>query len=1068
MLSDVRQRHQATDPRQSFIVQAPAGSGKTEILSQRFLRLLAHVSSPEQIIALTFTRKAANEMRERILLALKAASEGKEADSPHQQQTLGFARQALAQSQKYNWQLLHQPSRLKIITIDALCQSITQAMPLKDRQLAFSSVADKAGRHYMTAARHCIDFALEHKDYQQDLKTLLLHLDNRQDKLTELFSQLLNYREQWLSLLYQGQEQDKALYEQAIALIEQHELARFQQSLPIELAERLVLLARQMADIENNPESPRYPLKDWKHFQQTTSAEAKALSALLLTSGKTFRQSFDHHVGLRKSNALKDYQAIKSASKELLSCLSEHAEFLDALLRVRQLPPPRYDDHQWEVLNALFKLLPLLVGHLHLVFAEHNELDFTSVAQQALAALGSEDEPTDLALYFDHAIHHLLVDEFQDTSITQFQLLSQLVQGWQSNEGKTLFVVGDPMQSIYRFRQAEVGLFLKAQLHGIGPVRLEPLQLQCNFRSTANIVHWVNQQFPHIFPSAFDMESGAVSFHPSIPVLNEKATSKIEARQFADKTEEAQALIQLLKTQLEQYPEESIAILVRSRSQLRTIISLLRAEKIPYQGVEIDLLSQLPHICDLWTLTKALLMPAHRLAWLALLRSPYGGFSLHDLHLLATINPQQSIYHNLSQQEKLSLLSEEGQTRADFIYKVLRQGLCNRQQTALSDWIYQIHRQLHGENVLTQEEQSDLEQFWLLLDQLEENGQLPDFNFFESELANLYSKQVRPARLQVMTIHKAKGLEFDTVILPGLSSSPNKSEKPLLRWLKLPTADRNLLLLSPVKAVHEDKCELYDYLGKLEEEKSHYELQRLLYVAATRAKKSLFLFDHKSKSTKNSFRSLLKHQAFTEFEQESEHCEPSSSLPPIRQLPLHYYKNTFTVKKADAQGKAVISLSYARINGVIAHQLLQWICDNHPDSPEAIPWHYARYELNRLGIHPQKQSLLVEQLNEWLKKLFLCPIGQWIIKQHKDEQNEYAFLVEREGQVRTRIIDRSFIDANTLWIIDFKTGLDAEEAHTAHRQQVNEYAQMLRSQTELAIRCGLYYLANNHWDSWEY
>lgn len=90
-----------------------------------------------------------------------------------------------------------------------------------------------------------------------------------------------------------------------------------------------------------------------------------------------------------------------------------------------------------------------------------NEVDFTTISQQALSALGDAENPTDLALYLDNTLHHILVDEFQDTSITQFELLTKLVHGWQQGDGKTLFIVGDPMQSIYRFRQAEVGLFLR-------------------------------------------------------------------------------------------------------------------------------------------------------------------------------------------------------------------------------------------------------------------------------------------------------------------------------------------------------------------------------------------------------------------------------------------------------------------------------------------------------------------------------------------------------------------------------------------------------------------------------
>lgn len=1071
MLIDHQQRSQATDPGRSFIVQAPAGSGKTEILTQRFLRLLSTVNAPEQIIALTFTRKAANEMRERIIIALKQAAQGKQAESAHQQQTLKFAQEALRRSEQFNWQLSEQPSRLKIMTIDALCQAISQAMPLQEKQIPFAGITDKAETCFKMAARNCLHFAMDTPDFQPAVKTLLIHLDNRQDVLIELFSKLLGNRDQWLALLYQGRSQDKALYEEALTLIEQHELMRFRQTLPTLLAEELVNQARLVTEIEANPESPRYPLRNWYQFEACDANMAKALAALILGSDHNLRKSFDHYVGFRKENTTaKEYTAIKKASQELLTQLNDYPDFLEALLRVRDLPSPHYDLQQWETLNALFTLLPLLVGHLQLVFAEQNEVDFTAIAQQALLALGDEEQPTDLALYLDYSIQHLLVDEFQDTSITQYQLLNQLVQGWQQGDGRTLFVVGDPMQSIYRFRQAEVGLFLRVQQQGLGPVNLTPLELQCNFRSTVNIVQWVNQQFPHIFPKQVDIESGAVSFHSSEPVLKSSEDSSIHAWQFASKAQEAQALVALVKERLEQHPDEDMAILVRSRSQLSDIVRLLREARVPYQGVEIDLLAKLPHIRDLWSLTQALLMPAHRLSWLALLRSPYVGLSLRDIHRLASSAPKKSIYQILSQGPVLASLSEEGQARASYFYSIMDKAIRNRFQSPLSEWIHQTHKQLKGDLLLTKAEEKELEQFYLLLDRLQSNDQITDIAAFEAELEKLYSQQVTPSKLQIMTIHKSKGLEFDCVILPSLSSPPKSQEKPLLRWLKLPTQDQqDLLLLSPLKASSEEKCDLYNYLAKLDGQKSSYELQRLLYVAATRAKKNLYLLDNRNKAPKDSFRSLFKQQAFIEHADDQENTEHEDTLPQLFKLQLEDYISP--LQETEQRVNPVnpfFSSDKARIAGVIAHKMLQWICDKHPVSYQDLPWTYVNQELHRYGFEPQTQDEIRQQLDQWFNQLYACPTGQWIIAPHQDEHNEYELLVEKNGLIKTKIIDRTFVENKRLWIIDFKTGQDDEQSKASHEKQVNDYAQILSSRCALEIHCGLYYLNSNHWHSWHY
>jgi ATP-dependent helicase/nuclease subunit A len=134
------------------------------------------------------------------------------------------------------------------------------------------------------------------------------------------------------------------------------------------------------------------------------------------------RKAFDHHVGIKRGSCSDhDYETIKSRSKLLLATLNETPGFLEALCRIKQLPNPHYNEEQWQALRALFLILPLLVAHLQLVFNQHNHVDFTAISQQALDALGSDENPTDLALHLDNAIHHLLVDEFQDTSIQQFQ-----------------------------------------------------------------------------------------------------------------------------------------------------------------------------------------------------------------------------------------------------------------------------------------------------------------------------------------------------------------------------------------------------------------------------------------------------------------------------------------------------------------------------------------------------------------------------------------------------------------------------------------------------------------------
>lgn len=1070
-LQDTKQRQQAIDPKQSFIVQAPAGSGKTELLTQRFLRLLSTVQAPEQIVALTFTKKAANEMRERILAALHSASVKTTATSAHHQQTLTYASQALARDEALNWNLLSEPGRLRIMTIDALCQRLAHAIPLQDNQLSFPEISSTPDRHYLNAAKACLAFAIDNESLQPALVTLLKHVDNRHDTLLGLFTQLLAKRDQWLQLLYQAKMQNKKTIEDALAYIEQHELNRLKLSIPEEQWQTILNLAQRVACIENNPDSPRYQLKDWTHIHDLNAKQSSGLAALLLTTQNTFRKSFDHHVGLKKGSCEDtDYYDIKTQSQTLLALLEDTPDFLEALIRVKELPDPTYKPSQWEVLQALFILLPLLVAHLNLSFNEHNEVDFTAVSQQAVEALGDEDRPTDLALYLDNTIHHLLIDEFQDTSIQQYQLLSKLVHGWQIDDGRTLFVVGDPMQSIYRFRAAEVGLFIRAQREGIGSVHLTPLQLCCNFRSTETIVQWINQQFQFIFPHADDIESGAVSFHPSVHTRSNHAETHVLAKAFEHKDDEADAIVQIVRQELETHATDSIAILVRSRSQLASILLRLREEQIPFQGVEIDLLASLPHLRDVWSLTQALLMPAHRLSWLSFLRSPWCGLSLADLHVIAAIDKRQSIFQVLSQLDKLPELSEEGRIRCQFIISVLQTALAKRHQQPLVDWLIDTLNALHLEHILDPRAQEDLEQYWLLLEQYEQDGQLADLSEFYEQLKKLYSKQVTPSRLQIMTIHKSKGLEFDCVILPGLSKKSASMDKPLLRWLTLPRPEHNdLLLISPIKAAHHERCFLYDYIGQIDAEKNHYEMQRLLYVATTRAKKRLYLTDNQLTASKGSFRELL-HIEWTPCEEDQDmSAQTGSRLPSLYRLPLDFYQNQPNLTAAQFSASSLtLSDNTAKLLGMIMHDILQWICNHHPSGLNALPNEFIDNRLRMYGRTATEMIAARNTINQQLSQLYQCPKGRWIIQPHDQERNEYALLIEHDNDIATRIIDRTFCDNGIRWIIDFKTGQMHPDAHAKHRKQVNEYAMLLSRKYPEPIRCGLYYLANNQWDEWQY
>ncbi len=128
--ADRRARRDALDVRRSFIVQAPAGSGKTELLIQRYLRLLATVDHPEEVLAITFTRKAAAEMQQRVVAALRKARAGSGSDREHERVTLDAAAAVLARDAEHGWRLIETPRRLRIQTLDGFCAGTSRMLPL--------------------------------------------------------------------------------------------------------------------------------------------------------------------------------------------------------------------------------------------------------------------------------------------------------------------------------------------------------------------------------------------------------------------------------------------------------------------------------------------------------------------------------------------------------------------------------------------------------------------------------------------------------------------------------------------------------------------------------------------------------------------------------------------------------------------------------------------------------------------------------------------------------------------------------------------------------------------------
>jgi ATP-dependent helicase/nuclease subunit A len=1109
MIPDAMERIGALDPGRSFIVQAPAGSGKTELLIQRILSLLAVAGQPEEVLAITFTRKAAGEMRERLVHALEEAAQP-EPEADHSRTTWKLARAALANAERRRWRLLEHPARLTVQTIDGFCAALVRRMPWLSRFGAQAAICDDPGELYRTAAERVLALAERERPGSREARELLAHLDNRMTRLRDLLTAMLARRDQWLRhLAGQGSLEQRRGLERGLRSFVEEVLAAVDALFPESIRDRLAQLAAFAGENLQTQgiAGPVAALAGLKRFPGPDAEcldQWRGLGELLLTSAGSYRRRLDKNCGF-PAEKKEPFVENKRAMAELLDGLRENEDLRELLQEVRDLPPVVYDDAQWSVLQTLVSLLPRAVAELWVVFRETGQADFIEVAQAAERAFGEEGRPTDLQLHLDSRIRHILVDEFQDTSWGQYLLLEKLTAGWQPGDGRTLFLVGDPMQSIYRFREAEVGLFLRARRLGIGTLPLTPLELKANFRSQAGIVDWVNRSFPRLFPHRENEALGGVPYAPSLPVRERLPGEAVTVHPFAgrDDAAEASRVAELVSRARRDDPRGTVAILVRARSHLPAIFRALRAAGLKYLAQEIDPLAERPVALDLLALTRALLHPGDRIAHLALLRAPWCGLSLADLHLLCGDSPGCTVQELLRRPERLAALSPEGRKRAGRVLSVLEEVLPQRGRIPLRQLVEGAWLALGGPACLDGAGIDDAGAVLDLLDDLDHGGDLLPFEAFAERLGRLYASPDPEGddSLQVMTIHKAKGLEFDTVILPGLGRRPKGIDAPLLRWLELPSSG---LLLAPVAPLDgQSRDPIYDAIGSLENEKSDYETARVIYVAATRARKRLHLLGHsriraggEPAPDSGSFLERLwpivsDNYSGIEPPSAGEGMEGRPAAPALRRLPVDRQLPPLATSvvelasmpirpseirdEADDVGPGP-AYREQRAVGTVIHLLLEkiaedtgnWTLDRVNSEASAVA-----HSLARQGVASDRMEKACALVLSALANTLQGERGRWILHPHAEGASEIALSGVLDDRLIHAKVDRTFVDRDGVrWIIDYKTsdpqGREREaflaEEGERYQGQLTAYKRLFQVlEPDRIVRAGLYFPLFDGW-----
>jgi ATP-dependent helicase/nuclease subunit A len=1126
-LSDASARIEALDPYQSFIVSAPAGSGKTGLITQRMLKLLAIAENPEEILCITFTRKAAAEMRQRIFGALVNAQDRPKPNNNFELQTWELAQKVLKRNSEKGWNLLDIPYRLRIKTIDSFCHYVAKQFMFDSGTGELPEQSEFPEGFYQIAARELLDQLEKNNSTSEALKIVLSHMGMDLKRCEKLFADMLGKRDQWLPHIFSVNNNQDYFQEVIEQLICDKLTQTYQQLLP--LAGELVELAdyagchapdkspeiQTLAGISFVPSLDQQGLGQWKN-----------LFRLLVKKDKKYppRKTINKNQGFPSDN-----EEQKQQKKRILSLLADFSQdqiLQTLILDTMYLPEIDSAQDQQEILHALGVLLPQLAAILKITFQQQGQSDYSEITLAALEALDpntTNHQISDITLKLDYQIKHILVDEFQDTSGSQMKLLEHLVSGWELEDGRTLFLVGDAMQSLYSFRDARVGLFINAQRYPIGPIQCKPLNLSTNFRSQQGIVDWVNQQFQTAFPATANINRGAVPYNSSIafkPAGDQQAVyfngyNKTNDTDYL--TTEAQDISSLCQQIQNQNPDHSIAILVRNRGHLKQIVPALIEAQLNWEAIDIDPLADRMPVMDLMSVTRAMISPADRIAWLALLRAPFCGLSLQDLVALTNDldgfdrKPNSLISQLIKWQEspsKFTRLTETGKQILQRIVPIVLHAWQHRGDNNLRDLVEQLWIDLGGPaSLINPRDLYDNRSYLDLLETSQKAGAVVDWNEFKKAVDKLYAQPLANnsdsgyAPIQIMTIHKSKGLEFDHVILPNLTKGAKGDDNDLLRWQEqVDDSNHNSLLLAALGPYDEDDNDpIYSYLKHEQQARRLLENTRVLYVAATRAIQKLYLFGElKSKKqgwekpTETSLLSciwsniegylnqpgyevrVLPEQKSTE----SDVTRSSVSNSFYRVLPTNFVpqrmpQNNMNLGVSNHKKKAQVNDSLdqrARHLGTVLHRTLKQIgqdgVNSWPQQRRADLRAFWTSSLKQMGIIVSIKEL--DSLMAAIENILLDEKGRWILGNHIEShcEQELSYFDTDSQSVKTSVIDRTFIEDDTRWIIDYKYSRPndneteqqfAQRQTEAYRGQLRHYAQLYRHIDKYSVRCALYF-----------
>jgi len=867
---------EAVNPRNNATVAASAGTGKTWLLVSRMLRLLLAGIRPDSILAITFTKKAAAEMHQRLLLRLKTWAYCNDAELTHELKEIGISgdKNCLQSARQLYEEILISPYPLRIRTFHAFCNDLLAQFPIEAGLPPGFEIIDEAGAQELRDLSWSELMSEAAADSEGQLGQALTNLfQSCGNNTRQALDNFLMHRSDWWAWtesIAEPMEWAKQQLETRFSRTDRHSL------IESFFTTKRIAGFKSIAEALSHPEQSGEKIK--LSHQLFSALDDK------LSSEALFDRITD--IILTQSG---DIRKLRKASKDTMSKMGE-----DAVARLednwRQLGEICLElmDQIKQSDNYRLNLSWYKAGTRYLETyqekkLQHRQLDYADQEWLAYQLLNTRDDMLWVQYKLDQRIEHLLVDEFQDTNPTQWRLLLPLLQEFAATAGekRSAFLVGDEKQSIYAFRRAN------PELQNVAAHWLETHlgskrhNLSRSYRSAPAILDVVNQvflspQYSEYLPGFSEHSTVKSDYWGSVEILPKfsveaQNTHKIfrnpleEPRAESEKSQqaEAKAIAQRIRRLIDEAvlirDEGSnrpvrygdIKILLRKRTNSRYIEQALRAEKIPYHGTSLGGLLMAQEVADIQSLLTVLHTPQDNLALARILVSPLFSASQDDLIRLAGL-PGGSWFDRLltlsttcPQQHPLSYAADYLQRWQqdsqilplhDLLSKIFFEGdVLDRYHASTETWRHaQIEANLKRLISLALEIDSgrypSLNHFLMRLNRLQQAG-----NDAPSEPTPEHLEQP----VEILTVHAAKGLEAPVIFLAdmGPARENNRPWEAIVDW---PASQKRpeLMLLKPTARQIDNKtrASLNKWQHKLEREKAN-----LLYVALTRARQMLII-----------------------------------------------------------------------------------------------------------------------------------------------------------------------------------------------------------------------------------